>query len=635
MRPCKPVALGDYSIDEIEVLRGLDPVRKNPGMYTDVERPNHLVQEVVDNSVDEILAGYGHSIKVTLHRDRSISVEDDGRGIPVDIHPDHKLPGTELVLTKLHAGGKFSSKTYRFSGGLHGVGVSVVNALSNWLEVVVKRDGYVHRQEFQRGDPVTKLQKCEKIGRRQTGTLIRFQPNPQFFHSATLHLPNLKHLLRAKAILCAQLTVELHNEFDDSVDQWHFDDGAVDYLTAHTDGLCTPQEPFRYSSHDDVGGIDWAITWSLEEGEVLAESYVNLVPTPYGGTHVAGFRSGMLEAMREFCEFRALLPRNLKLTTEDLFGRASYVLSAKTIEPQFSGQKKERFSSRVTGNYVNTVSKDAFSLWLNEHSTIATEIAEYCIASAQRRQLESKKTVRKKITQGPALPGKLADCASQNVDESEIFLVEGDSAGGSAKQARNREYQAVLPLRGKIKNTWEVDSSHVLESQTVHDISVAIGVEPASKDLSKLRYNKVCILADADSDGMHIATLLCALFLKHFRALIDAGNLYISLPPLYRVDFGKQVFYAADDTELEETLTKLTRENKRTKPAVQRFKGLGEMNPLQLRETSMARETRHLAQLNVDRTENESVMDMLLAAKRAADRKSWLTEKGDQATAAA
>ncbi|WP_043530154.1 DNA topoisomerase IV subunit B [Litchfieldella xinjiangensis] len=619
-----------YSASSIEVLSGLDPVRKRPGMYTDTTRPNHLVQEVVDNSVDEALAEYAREIHVRLLEDGGVEVSDDGRGMPIDEHPDHGVSGVELILTRLHAGGKFSQSSYRFSGGLHGVGVSVVNALSTRLEVEVCRDGNRYGIAFENGDKVSELQVIGSCAKRATGTLVRFWPDASYFDSPRLALPRLKHLLRAKAVLCPGLKVTL-TETDGSASEWQYADGLRDYLAQATDGYeVLPASPFIGHFADDDQGVDWAIQWLPEGGEPLMESYVNLIPTPLGGTHVNGLRSGLLEALREFCDYRNLLPRGVKLTPEDLWERVAYVLSVKLLDPQFAGQTKERLSSRAVAAFVAGVVKDAFSLWLNHHVDQAEALAEMVINAAQRRQKSAKKVARKKVTSGPALPGKLADCSGQDPAAGELFLVEGDSAGGSAKQARNRETQAILPLRGKILNTWEVESHDIYGSQEVHDIAVAIGIDPDSEDLSKLRYHKICILADADSDGLHIATLLCALFVRHFPALVDAGHVYVAMPPLYRIDLGKEVHYALDESEKAAILKRL--EGKRGTPNVQRFKGLGEMSPLQLRETTMAVDTRRLVQLTREEGDGTGEMlDMLLAKKRSADRKSWLEDYGNLA----
>jgi topoisomerase IV subunit B len=619
-----------YSASSIEVLSGLEPVRKRPGMYTDTSRPNHLVQEVIDNSVDEALAGHASQVSVRLFEDGGIEVSDDGRGMPIDLHPEHGVSGVELILTRLHSGGKFSSSSYRFSGGLHGVGVSVVNALSRRLEVEVLRDGSRHAMAFEHGELASPLGVIGSAPKRATGTLVRFWPEASYFDSPRLAMGRLKHLLRAKAVLCPGLKVTLL-EADGSESVWQYEDGLRDYLAQATDGYeVLPPSPLVGHFADDEQAVDWAIQWLPEGGEPLLESYVNLIPTPQGGTHVNGLRAGLLEALREFCEYRSLLPRGVKLTAEDLWERVAYVLSVKMLDPQFAGQTKERLSSRTVAGFVSGVVKDAFSLWLNHHVDQAEALAELVISAAQRRQKSARKVARKKVTAGPALPGKLADCSGQDPAASELFLVEGDSAGGSAKQARNRETQAILPLRGKILNTWEVDSHDIYGSQEVHDIAVAIGMDPGSDDLSKLRYHKICILADADSDGLHIATLLCALFVRHFPALVDVGHVFVAMPPLYRIDLGKEVHYALDESEKAAILRRL--EGKRGTPNVQRFKGLGEMSPLQLRETTMAVETRRLVQLTREVGDGTmEMMDMLLAKKRAADRKSWLEDYGNLA----
>ena len=625
--------MSDYNAKDIEVLTGLDPVRKRPGMYTDTTRPNHLAQEVVDNSVDEALAGHASRVEVTLHRDGSLSVCDDGRGMPVDIHPEQGVPGVEVILSTLHAGGKFSNDNYQFSGGLHGVGVSVVNALSNTLEVTVKRDGKVHQMMFANGYKTSDLKVIDTCGQRNTGTILRFWPNAVYFDTIKFSVSRLRHVLRAKAVLCGGLTVSFHDENTNDSEEWYYQDGLKDYLAGALQGWeVLPAEPFIGAFAAQNEAVDWAVQWLPEGGELVQESYVNLIPTPQGGTHVNGMRTGLLEAMREFCEFRNLLPRGIKLAPDDIWDRCSFVLSSKLADPQFSGQTKDRLSSREVAAFTSGVVKDAFSLWLNQHTDDAEKLADLCIFAAQRRMRASKKVVRKKITQGPALPGKLADCSSGEPERCELFLVEVDSAGGSAKQARSRENQAIMPLRGKILNTWEIDSQEILGSQEVHDISVALGVDPASEDISSLRYHKVCILADADSDGLHIATLLCALFVRHFRPLVSQGHIYVAMPPLFRIDVGKDVYYALDESEKQGILDRIQAEKKRGKVNVQRFKGLGEMNPLQLRETTMDPDTRRLVQLTLEHGDNtNSVLDMLLSKKRAPDRRSWLEEKGNLA----
>jgi topoisomerase-4 subunit B len=625
--------MSDYSSEDIEVLTGLDPVKKRPGMYTETTRPNHLAQEVIDNSVDEALAGHAKTIEVTLHKNQAVTVSDDGRGMPVDMHPVQKKPGVEVILSTLHAGGKFSGKNYEFSGGLHGVGVSVVNALSQKLVVSIKRDGKVHEIEFSHGDKTKDLQVTGECCKRNTGTTVHFVPAAEYFDSPKFSVSRLRHVLRAKAVLCPGLKIIFNNEQTAENEEWYYEDGLTDYLVDATRGWdVLPRAPFTGSFSGSTEAVDWAVQWLPEGGEATQESYVNLIPTAQGGTHVNGLRTGLLDAMREYCEFRSLLPRGVKLAPDDIWVSCCFVLSSKLSDPQFSGQTKERLSSREAAAFVSGVAKDAFSLWLNQHTEDGDKLADFCIHNAQKRVRSSKKVARKKITQGPALPGKLADCSSAEPERGELFLVEGDSAGGSAKQARSREFQAIMPLRGKILNTWEVDSAEILASQEVHDISVAIGVDPGVENLEKLRYHKVCILADADSDGLHIATLLCALFLRHFPALVNNGHIFVAMPPLFRIDIGNDVYYALDESEKQGILDRIIAEKKRGKVNVQRFKGLGEMNPLQLRETTMDPDTRRLVQLTIDADDGaHQMLDMLLAKKRAADRKSWLENSGNLA----
>jgi len=625
--------MAGYTSDDIEVLTGLDPVKRRPGMYTDTARPNHLAQEVIDNSVDEALAGYATQIDVMLHTDGSLEVQDNGRGMPVDIHPEQGISGVELILTRLHAGGKFSSKSYQFSGGLHGVGVSVVNALSKRVDITIKRDGQVHAIAFAQGEVVEPLNTTGTVGKKNTGTTLRFWPEASYFDSAKFSVRHLKHILRAKAVLCPGLIVTFLDKNTDEGQTWCYQDGLTDYLVqALKEWETLPEAPFSGAMSSESEAVDWAVTWLPEGGDSITESYVNLIPTVQGGTHVNGMRTGLCDAMREFCDLRSLLPRGVKLTPDDVWDCCAFVISVKLEDPQFSGQTKERLSSRQCAAFVSGVVKDAFSLWLNQHVEWGEKLAELAISSAQSRMKSRKKVLRKKVTQGPALPGKLTDCTSQDPSHSELFLVEGDSAGGSAKQARDREWQAVMPLRGKILNTWEVDSQEILASQEVHDIAVAIGVDPGSHNLEGLRYHKICILADADSDGAHIATLLCALFLKHFRPLVEAGHIYVAMPPLYRIDVGKEVFYALDEAERQGVVDRLEAEKKNAKINIQRFKGLGEMNPIQLRETTMAKDTRRLVQLTLEEVdETQRMMDMMLAKKRSADRRAWLETEGDLA----
>jgi topoisomerase-4 subunit B len=623
-----------YDSSAIEVLSGLEPVRRRPGMYTQTDRPNHLAQEVIDNSVDEAIAGHCSAIDVTMHSDGSLSVADNGRGMPVDKHKEEGVSGVEVVLTRLHAGGKFSNKNYTFSGGLHGVGVSVVNALSHKLEVTIRRDGKEYFMSFADGQKTSDLKAVGKSDKSVTGSVIRFWPDPQFFDSVKFHIPRLKHVLRAKAVLCPGLYISFTNEGDaKDNEEWHYEDGLKDYLKTQLEGWeYLPAEPFVGQFKGNDGEVDWVIVWMPEGGEPIMESYVNLIPTTQDGTHINGFRAGLTDAMREFCEFRNLLPRGVKLVPEDIWGKSSYVFSLKMCDPQFTGQTKERLTSREAASFVQGVAKDAFSLWLNQHVADAERIAALAIESAQERSRADKKVARKKIGTGPALPGKLADCVAQDLSRTELFLVEGDSAGGSAKQARDREFQAIMPLRGKILNTWEVDPTEVLGSQEVHDIAVALGVDPGSSNLEGLRYGKVCILADADSDGAHIATLLCALFVRHFQPLVQDGRVCVAMPPLYRIDAGKETYYALDDEEKQSILKRIESNGTRAKPMVTRFKGLGEMNPEQLRETTMDPKTRRLVQLEIKSGDNtHKLLDMLLGKKRASDRKDWLEKNGDKA----
>lgn len=625
--------MANYSAEDIEVLTGLDPVKKRPGMYTETTRPNHLAQEVIDNSVDEALAGHATKIDVVLHKDHSITVSDDGRGMPVDIHPEQGKSGVEVILSTLHAGGKFSNKNYQFSGGLHGVGISVVTALSTMVTVTIKRDSKVHQIVFKDAAKASELEVIDTCGKRNTGTSVHFLPDPQYFDSFKFSISRLRHVLRAKAVLCPGLKISFTDEQSGEKDNWYYEDGLKDYLLSSTQGWETlPQAPFVGSFSGAHEAADWAVQWLPEGGEITQESYVNLIPTAQGGTHVNGLRTGLMEAMREYCEIRNLIPRGIKLAPDDIWANCCFILSSKLADPQFSGQTKERLSSREAAAFISGVAKDSFSLWLNQHTEDGDKLADYCINNAQKRVRSSKKVARKRITAGPALPGKLADCSSADPAQGELFLVEGDSAGGSAKQARDRERQAIMPLRGKILNTWEVDSQEVLASQEVHDISVAIGMDPGSDNLENLRYHKICILADADSDGLHIATLLCALFLRHFPTLVKAGHVFVAMPPLFRIDIGQDVYYALDESEKQGILDRIEAEKKRGKVNVQRFKGLGEMNPLQLRETTMAADTRRLVRLSLESGDDTyEIMDMLLAKKRSSDRKSWLESKGDLA----
>lgn len=622
-----------YDAADIEVLSGLEPVRRRPGMYTDTSRPNHLAHEVIDNSIDEALAGHCKKLEVTIYEDGSLEVSDDGRGMPVDKHPKEKIPGVELILTRLHAGGKFSNENYQYSGGLHGVGVSVVNALSKNLEVWIRRGGKEYNMSFAGGKKRGKLDVVGTVGKANTGTTIRFWPDEQYFDSPNFSVSKLKHALKAKAVLCPGITVRLNIEKPKEKIEWCYSGGLEEYLLEAVGVAQTlPAEPYAGAMSGNNEAVDWALLWTSDGGANVTESYVNLIPTPQGGTHVNGLRTGLTNALREFCEFRSLLPRGVAIAPEDVWDGLSFILSTKLEDPQFSGQTKERLSSRESAAFVAGIIKDNFSVWLNQFPETGDLIAQMAVSKAQKRLKAAKTVVRKKIVSGPALPGKLADCRSQEPALCELFLVEGDSAGGSAKQARDRYTQAIMPLRGKILNTWEVETAQILASTEVHDISVAVGVDPGSDDISGLRYHKICILADADSDGLHIATLLCALFLRHFRELVLAGHIYVAMPPLYRIDVGKEIYYALDEGERKGILDRIEAEKKKAKVSVTRFKGLGEMDPEQLRETTMHRDTRRLVQLTIDAKDNtDQMMDMLLAKKRSKDRRSWLESKGNLA----
>lgn len=626
-----------YNAEAIEVLTGLEPVRRRPGMYTDTTNPNHLAHEAIDNSVDEALEGHANRIDVILHKDGSLEVTDNGRGMPVDKHAEEKVSGVELIFSRLHSGAKFSNKQYRFSGGLHGVGISVVNALSKKLEVTIKRDGNIYAMQFAHGDKITELKITGKTNKNESGTTVHFWPEAKYFDTPHFALKKLKHTLRAKAVLCPGLHVTFLDEQTKDREEWFYEKGLSHYLEeAIGNAVRMPEEPFVGSFASEREAVDWAATWLPDGDDVIGESYVNLIPTQLGGTHVSGFRQGLSEALREFCEFRNLLPRGIKLTPDDVWDQCAHIISVKLHDPQFAGQTKERLSSRECASFVSGVVKDAFSLWLNQHIAQGEALASLVISNAQKRLKASQIVSRKKVTAGPALPGKLIDCTEQDLKRSELFLVEGDSAGGSAKQARNRIFQAVMPLRGKILNTWEVESDAILASQEIHDISVAIGMDPNSANLEGLRYGKICILADADSDGNHIATLLCALFVKHFRPLVEKGHIYVAMPPLFRIDHGKEVFYALDEAEKQGVLDRINAESKDKKPKINviRFKGLGEMNPMQLRETTMDPDTRRLMQLTMKLNDDtDEMLDMLLGKKRAQDRKAWLESKGNLADA--
>ena len=621
----------NYDSESIEVLSGLDPVRKRPGMYTDTSCPNHLIQEVLDNSIDEALAGYCSKIKVTLHKEGVISVIDDGRGMPVDIHPEHKVSGVELIMCKLHAGAKFSGEDYNFSGGLHGVGVSVVNALSKNLSVEIKRDSHRFEMTFEGGEKTSDLKKVGDIGPRNTGTSISFVPDPQYFETIKIEKNTLKHLLKAKAVLCPGLTIEYQDDTKNEKLSWNYENGLTSYLSESSGDIeLLLKESISCSKSGKNNALDFVLNWSTKPAKnLMNESYVNLIPTAQGGSHLNGFKAGLLESVKEFCEFRNLIPKGLKITADDVVQHSTFVISSKLTNPQFAGQTKERLDSKDHQAFVNSTTKDILSIWFNQHTEEGEKLAELAIASAQARTKEIKVVDRKKTFQGPALPGKLSDCNSTDLNETELFFVEGDSAGGSAKQSRERKFQAIMPLRGKILNTWDLESSEIMKSVEIKDIATAIGVNPGSSDIDSLRYGKICILADADSDGLHIATLLCALFLRHFKPLIQAGHIFVAMPPLFRIDCAKEIFYALDEDEKDSIVKKLKTKPGKPKIDIQRFKGLGEMNPSQLRETVMDPKTRRLVQLTITSTDNvNSMMDLLLSKKNAGARKEWLEKRG-------
>ena len=623
-----------YDSKAIEVLSGLDPVKKRPGMYTDTSCPNHLIQEVLDNSVDEALSGYCKRIKVNLYKDNSVEVSDNGRGMPVDVHPEHKLTGVELIMCKLHAGAKFSGEDYGFSGGLHGVGVSVVNALSTKINVKIKRDSKEYEINFSAGEKDSDLKSIGDVGTTNSGTTIRFYPDSQYFETLEINKKSLKHLLKAKAVLCPGLQIDYFDEKKNERIKWIFDEGLSDYLDEFSG--CNEKllnKTIFLSKTTEDQALDVVINWTEEtSNSLLKETYVNLIPTALGGSHLNGFKSGLLEAIKEFCDYRNLIPKGIKINSDDILANCIFVISSKLKNPQFAGQTKERLDSKDHMSFVSSSTKDSLSIWLNQHTEEGEKIADLAISAAQKRIKSSTKVDRKKTFKGPALPGKLSDCNCNNIEESELFLVEGDSAGGSAKQARDRRFQAIMPLRGKILNTWDLESADIIKSQEIKDLATAIGSLPGDTDISNLRYGKICILADADSDGLHIATLLCALFLRHYKNLVTSGKIFVSMPPLYRVDAAKEVFYALDESEKESIVNKIKKQNSKIKIDIQRFKGLGEMNPSQLRETVMKPESRRLVQLTLNSTDNaNSVFDLLLSKKRAPDRKEWLEKKGNLA----
>ena len=623
-----------YDSKAIEVLSGLDPVRKRPGMYTDTSCPNHLIQEVLDNSVDEALSGHCSRIKVNLYKDGYIQISDNGRGMPVDIHPEHKVSGVELIMCKLHAGAKFSGNEYNFSGGLHGVGVSVVNALSANLNVTIKRESKEFEISFADGEKIKELKQIGEVGVQNSGTTIKFLPNKKYFESEKIQKNHLKHLLKAKAVLCPGLQIDFVDEKKSEKVKWLYEDGLNSYLIESSSDIdLLIDESIICSKSTDTQEVEFAINWSKNiRKDLLNETYVNLIPTSQGGSHFNGFKSGLLDALKEFCEYRNLLPKGLKLVADDIVSNSIFVVSSKLQNPQFAGQTKERLDSKDHMSFVSSVTKDTLSIWFNKHTEEGEKIAEVAIHSAQQRAKASKTVERKKTFKGPALPGKLSDCNSEDLNKTELFLVEGDSAGGSAKQARERSFQAIMPLRGKILNTWELESAEIIKSQEIKNLSTAIGVMPGNPDTSGLRYGKICILADADSDGLHIATLLCALFLQHYKPLVQECRIFVSMPPLFRIDCAKEVLYALDEGQKDSIVKELKTRKGKPKINIQRFKGLGEMNPSQLRETVMDPETRQLVGLTISPNDNaNSIMDLLLAKKRAPDRKEWLEKKGSLA----
>ncbi len=644
----------DYGESSIKVLKGLEPVKQRPGMYTLTDNPLHIIQEVIDNSSDEVLAGGASRIEVTLHTDGSVTVLDDGRGIPVGIHEEEGVPAVQLVFTQLHAGGKFekdSGGAYSFAGGLHGVGVSVTNALSTRMEVTVWREGKEHRIVFADGnviEPLTSVKSSRP--KSQTGTRVRAWPDPRYFDSPTVPAEQLVRLLRSKAVLMPGCEVVLINEKNETTQSWKFDGGLREYLMSEltADPLIEPFESQGYAEDDSMGfavgeGASWVVVWQ-EEGSTVRESYVNLIPTPAGGTHESGLREGLYLAMKAFIEAHGLMQKNVKLLTEDVFARASCILSAKVLDPQFQGQTKERLNNRDALRLVSNFVRTQFEFWLNSHVEDGKKLAELVIKQAQARQNSAKKVTKRKGSSVAVLPGKLTDCESEDITLNELFLVEGDSAGGSAKLARDKHFQAILPLRGKVLNTWEVDSDRIFANNEIHDISVAIGVDPHGfndeADLSQLRYGKICIMADADVDGSHIQVLLLTLFFRHFPDLIRKGHIFVSRPPLFRVDVPKtgrkpaRTIYCLDERELASERRKLEMEKvNMANVSVSRFKGLGEMSDKQLKETTLNPETRRLMPVSfgdLAYAESQEMFDMLMGRSEAATRRVWMENNGDQ-----
>lgn len=621
--------MSEYNSKNIKVLKGLDAVKKRPGMYTETERPNHLAQEVIDNSVDEAIAGHAKYVEVSLLKDGSMSIKDDGRGMPIDIHPEEGIPGVQVILSTLHSGGKFDGASYKHSGGLHGVGISVVNALSERIDVEVSREGGLWAIAFENGEMVEPLKKVGTVGPRTTGTKFTFKPNPLYFDTVKFDIKRLEHVLRAKAILCKSLRVVFKNEFTGDVKEWFYDDGLPQYFKERVEYETVLSEPWKSHLMSDDEGLEFVIDWLADGGESLQESYVNLIPTSQHGTHLNGFRAGIVQSVREFSEIHELIPKGVKVTPDDVWTGSCWVLSAFVLNPSFAGQTKGKLSTREIVDKFQRLVSDKFSLWLNKNHDMGIALVEKFVAEAQRRARKAKTVTRKKVTAGPSLPGKLADCIENDPALTELFLVEGDSAGGSAKQGRNKEFQAIMPLRGKILNTWEVDSEQILASQEIHDITVAMGIDVNSEDMSGLRYGKLCILADADSDGLHIATLIAGLMVKHFAPLVQAGHVYVALPPLFRVDVGKKVFYALDEDERTYIFKEIERKGLKGEVQVTRFKGLGEMNPSQLRETTLNPDTRRLVRLTMDDIEKTSVVMNKLLAKKESESRKRLIETGE------
>lgn len=645
-----------YNESSIRVLKGLEPVRQRPGMYTRTESPLHIVQEVIDNSADEALAGHCSLIEVTLHSDNSVTVQDDGRGIPVGLHPQEKAPVAELVFTRLHAGGKFdkhaAAGAYAFSGGLHGVGVSVTNALSKTLELTVWRDGGEHQMTFAAGNVVKPLKRVADASKKRTGTRVKVWPDASYFDSATLSIAELTHLLRSKAVLLAGVTVRLTVEKTGEQQTWCYQDGLQGYLSDALAGveLMVPLfagEQFAQEGDENFAageGAQWVVAWA-EDGAMMRESYVNLIPTPAGGTHEAGLREGLFNAVKGFAELHSLLPKGVKLLPEDVFSRASFVLSAKVLDPQFQGQIKERLNSRDAVRLVGGFAKTALELWLNSHVEYGRKLAELAIRQAQARSRAAQKVEKKRSSGVAVLPGKLTDCESTDNTRTEVFLVEGDSAGGSAKMGRDKAFQAILPLRGKVLNSWEVDKDRLFANNEIHDIAVAIGVDPhgpsETPDLSQLRYGRICILSDADVDGSHIQVLLLTLFFKHFPKIVESGHLYVARPPLFRVDvpaLGKRPlrkFYCLDEGELEALLDKLRKEGVREGTwSIGRFKGLGEMSPEQLWETTLNPDTRRLLRVeygDLGLEQTRQMFSMLMGKGESSQRRLWIEDKGNLA----